>query len=626
MCGIIGAISLEGQIPESAKENLESSLKFLSHRGPDSSGVFIADNYCFGHTRLSIIDLSSAAKQPMTGKGDQTCLTYNGEIYNYIELKKNLLRSGIEFDTSSDTEVLLKLIENDGEGTFNLLNGMFAFAFANSKEGFIVRDKYGIKPLYYSIKNGTLYFSSNIASLKVLTGESYELNRPKILEYLYFGSTLGTNTILDGIHQLEPGSYIHICFETNSFSIKRYVSNFVYETKTLGVDDYKKALKEKVISSVRKQLRADVPIGLFLSGGVDSTILAWAASEVSEQKINTYSARFDFSGDEDYLIARNTSSLLGTNHHEFTVSQTDAPFALQKLSEIHATPLGDYADIPLYLMSLELAKTTKVVIQGDGGDELFAGYRRYKTLSQIDRLPSFCHYVMKALGPLSHLIPSQFYPHKRYLHAISDLDWRVFARLMTTESIFRDPINLLINKDFLEDSMQIGGSRYRELVDTSRSKSLLEIMLDVDMKIVLPEIFFRKVDGATMAASIESRVPFLDDDLVNLARNIPSSLKVNNGVTKWILKESFKGLIPESAISGRKKGFTVPVGEWLKTTLYEFFWDSVNSSVLTELLDISEIKSLFKNHQANIIDNSQILWRILCLSLWLNSNKDRGVI
>lgn len=627
MCGILGVISLSKDLPIDINDRMNLALNEISYRGPDGNGIATTNNYSLGHVRLSIIDLTNAAAQPMQDSETGSCISYNGEIYNYVEHKRLMKAQGMNFKSTSDTEVLLKLIESKGAESFNLLNGMFAFAYVNNnkKQSFLVRDKYGIKPLYYTVQNDCIFFSSTVSALVTLTGIEFSINQEKILEYLYYGSTLGSHGMINGIFQLEPGCYIDIDLENGSFLIKRFHHSNTDPTKLNDLEICKQSVKSSITSAVERQLRADVPVGLFLSGGIDSTIIAWAASQGLKKKINTYSARFDFSGDEDYLIARETSKFFNTNHHEFSVTEKDIPYAMQELASVHSSPLGDYADIPLFLMSKEVSKSTKVVLQGDGGDELFAGYKRYKTLSKIDRTNSFFRSLFPLFGLAAYLLPSNLYTYKRYLHAVSSLDWKLYAKLMSTESVFKDPALLLANKDYSKNSFSIASKRYKELSEIMHSKYFLDNMLLIDMKIVLPDIFFRKVDGATMAASIESRVPFLDDDIVKLSESIPTKFKINGNTSKWILKETFMDFIPSSVIHGRKKGFTVPVGIWLKSTLKDFFWESISNSNLNNYLDIKRIDQLYAQHLKGHIDNSQILWRVLCLSLWLKANSKRGI-
>ena len=614
MCGICGAIS-EQSI------DLRKMVQSIKHRGPDYQGVFQEGVVSLGHARLSILDLSNNANQPMVSQSGQCVIAYNGEVYNFSVLKKELESAGITFQTHSDTEVVLEGYEYWGDSLFSRLNGMFAFAIFDKRKQSIllVRDRFGIKPLYYYQNGNDFVFGSEIKSLLASTLVSTSLNFQGLHEYLHFSTTLGETSFYKGVNKLLPGNQLTFDIDSRRVRIMPYQINYdvspVADTLDVAIDKIRDMFEE----SVKSQLVADVPVGVFLSGGIDSTAITAFASKHYNGKLKTFSAGFDFDkGVNELPNARYIAEHFGTEHQEIHIKGNAIPDVLAKLNNNFDQPFGDAANIPLYLMSKELKGKHKVVLQGDGGDELFAGYHRYRRL----HFYKFFKIISKITIPFRAVVPKNHprYRNFKFLYALYQCDKsREMAYIMSQEMFDEDPVGLFAD-DFRQRLVKSDPfDRYEYFYNEFKELDNVQRMLYTDMNVILPDLYFEKVDRATMANSLEVRVPFLDNDLVAYAMGLPSAYKIKGKEMKFLLKKAFHDIVPHKILYGPKKGFSVPFQYWLKTSMNDFMFDTIKSN--SEIYS-SKVELLMREHTKGEKDNGYILWKLLNFSMWLNKNKE----
>lgn len=623
MCGILGSVTAPGHVGPSGAHR--RALQAIDHRGPDGRGEYERNNVWLGHTRLSILDLSAAGAQPMRSADDRFVISYNGEVYNFRELARQM---GFEnLRSRGDTEVVLQLFAALKTDSLVKLNGMFAFAVydTHAEKLWLARDRLGIKPLYYLITPTQLVFASEIKGIISLLKVRPRFDIEAMHEWLYYGNTLGGRTLYDGITQLLPGHYLELDLRSFDHQVREYWS--LCENTELGLaqDD-----KQCVISgtralleqAVRRQLVSDVPVGVFLSGGVDSSAITAFASRHYEGRLATYSVGFDFSPDGGELPrAKRVADLYGTDHHELHISGKDVGDLVEKMVHHHDMPFSDAANLPLYLMAAEISAHTKVVLQGDGGDELFGGYRRYFTLRHYRVL----HQAAKVLQRfrMAKADSAFYYRVMRYLHALAAEDLgTTMALLLTVEDRHSAPLNIF-SPSFAEsvDKAADPFARFRELQRRFAGHDIGNQMSFVDMSIVLPDIYLEKVDRSTMAASLEVRVPFLDHDLVDHVVRIPGRSKMPCGKKKWLLKTMLKGIVPDEVLYAPKRGFAVPYGDWLQSFLKPLFLDHLAQFVRTQpdVLDVDHVHELFSQTSSGQQNHSHLLWKILNLLIWANN-------
>ena len=613
MCGICGGVT-------NSNLDIKSMVQTIKHRGPDFQGTYIDNRVYLGHARLSILDLSIGANQPMKSENSQYILVYNGEIYNFQSIKKNLENLGHSFKTHSDTEVVLNGFMEWGIKLFEKLNGMFAFSIYDkqAQKIYIVRDRFGIKPLYYYFDKNHLLFGSEIKAILASNLISKELSYQGLYEYMHFSSTLGESTFYNGIKKLKSGYYIEYDILNNSLDTISYKLNYDITPSSHSLDEAIYNIKDLFEQSVKRQLIADVPIGIFLSGGIDSTAITAMASKHYKGKLKTFSAGFDFDkGFNELPNAKFVSDKFSTEHYEFHIKGDDTIGVLEKVNHYFDQPFADAANIPLYLMSQELKAKHKVILQGDGGDELFAGYSQYFRVKNEKSFRLFSHIITS----LSPLIPksSKYYRMLRSMYAMTQknralIPARFYSQEMVTESSLT-----LFKDEYREKLSDINPFiRHLELHSNFKNMDLLQELLYTDMNVILPDQYLEKVDRATMANSIEVRVPFLDNDLAKYAMSLPSKYKVKGKEKKYLLKKAFDGVVPNQILYGKKRGFGVPFSYWLKSSMKDFMRDEISSSdIYTQ-----EVSKMMDEHISGKRDHGFVLWKLLNLSMWLNKNRD----
>ena len=613
MCGICGGVT-------DYNLNIDEMVKSIKHRGPDFQGVYRDDTIYLGHARLSILDLSKDANQPMIDSNRDYILVYNGEIYNFKSLRDTLYGLGHKFRSNSDTEVILRGFMEWGVELFKKLNGMFAFSIYDKREEklYIARDRFGIKPLYYYYDNQNFIFGSEIKAILKSKMVKRELSYQGLHEYIHFSTTLGESTFYSGIKKLKAGHYIEFNLNSKSLYIYPYRLNYTIRPSKDSLEEAIYNIRELFEESVKSQLVSDVPVGIFLSGGVDSTAITAFASKHYRGRLKTFSAGFDFDkGFNELPNAKFISERFNTEHYEFHIKGEDTVDILERLNYYFDQPFGDAANIPLYLMSRELKGKHKVVLQGDGGDELFAGYKYYFRAKNEKLFRLFS----KAVTSFDFLIPksSRYYRMLRSMYAISQEDRALIpARFYSQEMINESNINLF-KEEYRDRLKEVNPFKYHlSFHERFKDMDLLQELLYTDMNIILPDQYLEKVDRATMANSLEIRVPFLDNNLADYAMSLPSKYKVYGKEKKYLLKKAFEGVIPNRILYGKKRGFGVPFSYWLRSSMSDFMREEIISSNIYR----EDICKVIDEHILGKRDHGFLLWKLLNLSIWLNRNRD----
>ncbi len=629
MCGVLGIAVRSTRQDAHLQELFPAALAMLRHRGPDAHGQYQNGNVLLGHVRLSIIDLSEAGRQPMQTADGNFVITYNGEVYNFRELAREHgftdLRSG------SDTEVVLRMFAKLGVASLPKLNGMFAFAVCDvrGRRLWLARDRVGIKPLYFELRPGRLTFASEMKGILALSRDAPDCDVSALHEWVYYGNPLGGRTLFQGIRQLLPGHYLEIDLDSFEHSIRAYWS-LEEQTRDGGTPtgDTRQTIEETrrlLEQAVRRQLVSDVPVGLFLSGGVDSSALTAFASRHYSGRLATYSVGFDFARDEGELPkAKRVAEHFGTEHHEIRISGASVGDLVQSLVHHHDMPFSDAANIPLALMASKIREHTKVVLQGDGGDELFGGYSRYFTLDRYKllRLPALVAQHAHRLTPESAF----HYRVRRYVRALAAEDMATtMALLLTSEDRSMEPVAIFARP--LRESVEKFDpfARHRECLRMFADQDRINQMSFLDLMITLPDTYLEKVDRATMAASLEVRVPFLDHELVDFVVGLPGEAKTPRGNQKWLLKAALKGIVPDEVLHGPKVGLDVPYGAWLQGALRPLFFDQLAMFRRRDpdVLDVEHVERLYQRTGTGRRDDSYMLWKVLNFMIWANHSDVR---
>jgi asparagine synthase (glutamine-hydrolysing) len=618
MCGITGLAARGGATP------VLRALSCIRHRGPDAQGEYHDGPVWLGHQRLSIIDLTDSGAQPMATEDGRFVTCYNGEVYNFRELATELALDGLR--SHSDTEVVLRAFQKLGPRSLRLLNGMFAFALYDrvARKLWLVRDRLGIKPLYYRLDEQGLAFGSEIKSIVAADRQPSVCDLSAVHEWLHYGTTLGGRTLYRGIRQLLPGHVLELNLDSFDIDIRPYWSlreqadpkNLVRDSTDEMIAETRRLLDE----AVRRQLVSDVPVGVFLSGGVDSTAITAFASRHYAGRLATYSAGFDGAAREDERPkARRVAAHYGTDHHEMTISAGNVADLVELMVRHHDAPFSDAANIPLYLMAAQISGQTKVVLQGDGGDEVFGGYRRYATLKHYPWL----HTLATLVRPLPRMMPKSHLRQRveRYVDAFAAPDLATtMALLLTIEDARSRPARVFTApyQRIIEQSDPF--ARYREVQSLFAGHDIGSQMSLIDLMIELPDTFLEKVDRATMAASLEVRVPFLDHDLVDYVVRIPGDRKMPGGRKKWLLKQALDGIVPRDVLYGPKSGFNVPFGYWLRTALKPVFFDHLATFERTRpgVLQRQVIEEWYSQSLSGEEDRTYMLWKLLNFLVWCN--------
>jgi asparagine synthase (glutamine-hydrolysing) len=630
MCGISGYFNKNSFF---TKEDLETMVAVQNHRGPDSNGSFFHNQVGLGHNRLSIIDLSERGAQPMHSFEERYVIVYNGEVYNYAEVAAELkfnFDPDFHFRSGTDTEVILQAFAGYGVDAVKHFNGMFAFAIYDKQEEelYVFRDRLGIKPLYYYWDGENFAFASEIKSLKKINKLNLQVNFSVIPQYLHLGYIPAPYAIYQNCYKLEPGHYLKISktnFEKNQYwSISSSISEKV-------ISNEKQALiliSDLLASSVQYQLKSDVPYGVFLSGGIDSSLVAANASKLSGTKINTFSIGFENQKFNEAVYAKKIAAYLGTNHHEFTVTFTDAIEALDDYMDAYGEPFADSSGIPTLLVSRLAKKYVTVALSGEGGDELFHGYGSYNWAKRLD---NFCIKHSKfVITTLLRKSTSSRNKRAAEMFSVSDED-SIRSHIFSQEQYFfsADEINLFLKNKYLSpvllnEILKYTDTSFTNLInEVSNHRKLFpqEKQALYDLQFYLPDDLLVKVDRASMHYSLETRVPYLDHRLVEEAINVSAALK-NTPTPKYILKEILYQHIPESYFDRPKQGFSIPLKHWLHKEMRFLIDDYLNEAMVTkvDVIDYTYVKQLLQRFERGDEYLFQRIWLLINLHWWFSKS------
>jgi asparagine synthase (glutamine-hydrolysing) len=623
MCGIAGVLYADPARPVAA-EVLEAMGRSIAHRGPDGEGFLIEPGLGLVHRRLSIIDLGGGA-QPLGNEDGSVQVVFNGEIYNFQELRRGLEARGHIFRTLSDTEVLVHLYEEEGHALVNRLRGMFAFALWDrpNRRLLLARDRLGIKPLYIYRDSEKLIFGSELKAILAHPGVERDVDPEALEDFLALGMVPGRRGIFRRVEKLLPAHVLVIRAENLDAEPRRYWQLCLEPDSLPSFDEWQEAVRAKVAESVKLHLIADVPVGAFLSGGMDSSAVVAVAAGAVSSPLQTFTIGFQEESFSELPHARNVASLFATKHTEEIVS-ADAVSLLDKLTHYYDEPFADSSAVPTFLVSRVAARSVKVVLSGDGGDEAFGGYSRYahdlREASIRRFLPAWLRRFL--LAPLASAWPkTDWLP--RYLRAkttLTNLSMEEPAAYANTLMLCRMPLRRrLLNQDVAVGLNGHSPGRLMEAAYVTAPKSdPLSGMLAADVSTTLPDDFLVKVDRASMAHGLEVRPPLLDHELMELAARIPSGWKVHRGKTKWVFKQSYRNLLPGTLIHRTKQGFEIPVDAWLRGPLRETFEAAVldPTARVSQLVDQGTARTLYCSHLSGQARNGNVLWSLLVLARW----------
>lgn len=629
MCGINGiAIS-----PRSGKrldaETLIRMRDIMHHRGPDDGGVFVDRNVGLGHRRLSIVDVTHGA-QPMQSGDRNAVIVYNGEVYNHLESRADLEARGHVFQNRSDTETILHLYQEYGRSCVDHLRGMFAFAIWDKRKNelFLARDRFGVKPLYYVHDDeGNLFFASEIKALIEAGAVKPEINYNALPDQLANHGTSGDEALFAGVKRLPPGHTM--VWKDGRVDIAEFWDlKFEPKHESRSDAEYIEEWRDLFRQSVELRLMADVPLGMFLSGGIDSSAIAAMMSTMVSEPIKTFSVGFGDREANELEYAHLVSRTFGTDHHEITLTPKQFFETLPEMIWHEDEPIGFVASVPLYFVSKLASQHVKVVLTGEGSDETLAGYGRYqKALSLLGYGEKYQNlapgFVRNAVREGVASLPSRFGNklNRTFLSREADIEslffdnFGVFPRSMQKQLLSRT------SKDRIVD--QNPYSAQNRLLERSDATDLLDKLLYSDIKTYMHELLMKQ-DQMSMAASIESRVPFLDHKLVEFAAKMPREMKLRGSTTKWILREAMKGILPETILNRPKMGFPVPVGKWFRGE----FRHLVDEFVLSErsldrnIFDAGFVRDLVRSHNTGE-DHAQRIWFLVNFEMWQRRFIDR---
>lgn len=625
MCGIYGYVSSRGGIQPEILRRMGDTLR---HRGPDDEGEWIRHSeelaVALGHKRLSIIDLTSAAKQPISDEDGKIWLTYNGEIYNFRELRSELAAKGHTFKSTSDGEIIVHLYEEMGAACLERLKGMFAFALWDETQQslFLARDRIGKKPLHYAIYDGGIAFASEIKALLKHPQVVKEIDLSALNKYLTFEYVPAPATIFKSIKKLEPGHYLS--YQNGKSEIKKYwdipLADYPIGFKT--EDEYAEELRDILERAVRSRLVADVPVGVFLSGGIDSGVIAALAAK-ADRKIECFSIGFDEPSFDESSHAKSIAKALGLNHRLKIFNTREMLDNLDELPNFLDEPLADASILPSYLLSKVASERLKVALSGDGGDELFAGYPTYQAhriITYYDLLPETLKNSVKALAawlPVSHGNISTDFKIKQFLRGAGvSPEIRFFMWMGSfTESEKKGLLSSDVRAALAHENT------YEDVFAYIRESGLnkdLERILYLSMKLYLQDDILVKVDRAAMANGLEVRCPLLDQELVEFACRLPMQYKLHGLKTKYLLKKAAAGILPDSIINRKKKGFGIPISKWLTGELKSYMLDYLGEERIKRqgYFNYPYIKGLIDDHLHKRKDHRKLLWTLLIFQIW----------
>jgi asparagine synthase (glutamine-hydrolysing) len=617
MCGIAGKVSLDGPIDRRTIENMTDALR---HRGPDDGDVWIGDGAALGSRRLAIIDLSPRGRMPMTNEDGSLRLVFNGEIYNFEELRRDLEKRGHAFHSDTDSETLVHLYEEEGIAAITRLRGMFAFAMwdASRRRLWLGRDRLGKKPLFYRLHARELTFASEVRAFMRDPAVDARPDLTAIDRYLTWGAIPAPSSAIAGIQKVPPAH--HLVFEGGRVSLERYWKLSYVPKRLESEPELREELRRLIETAVRLRMISDVPLGALLSGGVDSSVVVAAMRRVTSGPIRTFSIGFDRSEYDEIEYARQVARRFETEHHELVI-RPDASDWLQKVAHAYSEPFADSSALPSLALCAMARQTVTVALSGDGGDESFMGYDRHRAMRLAElaaRLPGAARGAAGRLAGLLRVTRTKstvararrfgetlaFDPVTQYTH------WLTCATPEVKRELYGPALEATLESRAEDD--------LREAFEGSDAASLPERAAHADLQRYLPDDLLVKMDIASMAHGLEVRSPLLDHHVVEFAASLPAELKLRGRVQKYLLKEAFREELPNEIRSRKKMGFGVPVDHWLRHELrsqaYEILLD--DRSVRRGYFRKAAVQRLLDEHSAARANHQFVLWALLMLELW----------
>jgi len=637
MCGIAGIYSKNRPI-EALNKIAKNMANTISHRGPDDSGVWCSEGIGLSHRRLSIVDLSNAGHQPMLSDCGRYTLVFNGEIYNHHSIRKQLksTNKNIIWRGDSDTEVLLNAIVNWGiENSLKFCEGMFAIALWDSidQKLFLARDRFGEKPLYYGYVNNDFVFASELKAIKIHPDFNNELNREAISNFLSLSYIPCPLSIYKGISKLPPSHILCINFLNKNETITSYWKLSINKNIDFSNDNFIiENLHKSLSKAVSDQMIADVPVGAFLSGGIDSSLIVALMQENSNNPVNTFTIGYENLAYDESVYARSVAKYLGTNHNELVVSAQDLLDVVPKLPSLYDEPFADSSQVPTFLVSQLARNNVTVALTGDGGDEVFGGYNRHlwahKFWNKIRLLPRWLrNSISNILASPSENKWNQIYSliefiiPKHYQISLPGEKIHKISKSLSTSTV-DELYSCLISTWDNANSVVLDLEKVTQSHFNLEGETSAEQLMFLDLNHYLPDDILTKVDRASMGVSLETRAPFLNHNVIEYAWNMPLHMKIRNGKGKWVLRKILENYIPKNLIDRPKMGFGVPIDEWLRGPLMKWSLDLLSESLIVkdDIFDFKKIDTLQKEHKSGKKKHHHKLWNILMFQSWLHYN------
>ena len=613
MCGIAGIYNYKTNLAVS-NSAIKDMISVINYRGPDGDGVFTSGHMGLGHKRLTIIDTSERSNQPMTSHYGPQTLCYNGEVYNYVELASQLSKLGTQFRTSSDTEVILELLRNEGVSALDKLNGMYAFAYWDDvkKSFLLVRDRLGIKPLFYKETENGILFASEIKSLLTQQDQSCTVNRALIDSYMSLGYSPGNNTLFSGIKKVPPGHYLEI--KEDKLILTKYWDMQFDKQIDKGEQHYIEQTQKLFEDAVNLQLRSDVPLGVFLSGGVDSSAVVAMMHKLGVKDIKTFSVAWDYGSEFDETeYARKVAKQFNTDHTEYFMTTQEFKDFLPQYIRHMDEPVTEAAAISLYYLALKTKKKVTVVLSGEGADEVFGGYSIYKYLEVIEKYKKLPNFLHKIINPILHSMGKKFGKY-------ADLSELPLEQSYAGVSFYEESQkHKLYSESFKSEAKENDIfktlSPYYQHCKNQDAQSKMQYL---DVKTWLIDDLLVKADRMSMAASLELRVPFLDHRFLELTANMPSKYRNKGYHSKYILKKAMEPYLDKEILYRKKQGFPTPLAIMFQGGLKDYVRDIIMSDLALRRGYFSgeEINKLLTEHNNGEQDHHKVLWQLLVLELW----------
>lgn len=609
MCGFVGCIHGDNQNHDLVdyKKTIREMNKLIVHRGPDDEGFFFDDHISFGFRRLSIIDVEKG-HQPLSYENERYWIIFNGEVYNYIELRDELLKDGYTFETDSDTEVIIATYAKYKEKTAERLRGMFGFVIWDKREKAVygARDHFGIKPFHYAEEDGVIYFASEKKSIYQILKKK-ELDEVSLQNYLTFQFVPDPDTMTKGIHRLAPGHYFTKKIDGPMEITRYWEATFAPVQKS--EETFAKEIKDALYDSVEKHMRSDVTVGSFLSGGVDSSIIVAIAREFNP-KIKTISVGFEREGYSEIDVAKETADRLNVENISSIITPQEFMDEFPRFVWHMDDPLADPAAVPQFFLSEVARRHVKVALSGEGADEMFGGYTIYNEPNSLKTLTNLPNGLKKGLNHLAKIMPEGMRGKSFLERGTTPME----ERYVGNAKIFEEAEKQKLLKNYL------AGHPYQDVTrpfyDASKGYDPIDRMQFIDIHTWLNGDLLLNADRTTMAHSLELRTPFLDKEVFKVARTLPSDIRIANGTTKYILRKAAESFVPDNVLYRKKLGFPVPIRHWLKDEMNEWAKGIIRESATDHLINKQYVLQLLDDHCAGKADNSRKIWTVLTFMVW----------